>query len=241
MRTKLKELTKFSPKEPLFAGFLQEKGFSPQLLYEYVKNGWLEKVSDGVYKLSNGNLDILQIVKSLQVQLNMSVHIASRSALLIQGISHFGRNTDKLQVAVTGKQRLTKWLKSINEIDFIRMNIFNKPENNFNSNNGIIISNREMAFIEMAELVPKKISYEEFYKTLELTPNLRAAELQQLLENCTSSKAKKIFLATAESLNYHWYNQIDLNKIKIGSGILQLSKNGVYNGRFKIYLEKINE
>ena len=240
MQPNIKELTKFSPQEPLFASFLKKKGFYSQLLYEYVKNGWLENVANGVYKLPNGILDNLKIVKNVQGQLGLPVHVASRSALLLHGIRHFGRNVDIIQAAINGKQRLTKWLKSLDNIDFIRFNFLKNSESGLETKDDIIISCRELAFIEMAELVPKKVSYEEFYKTLELAPNLRDDVLQKLLEDCTSNKAKKVFLASAELLNYPWFKQLNLKKISIGTGILQLAKNGVYNSNYKIYLERIN-
>ena len=108
------------------------------------------------------------------------------------------------------------------------------------SKDGILISCRELALIEMAELVPKKVSYEEFYKTLELVPNLRDDLLQRLLEDCTSIKAKRVFLASAELLNYYWFKQLNLKTINIGTGILQLTKNGLYYSKYKIYLERIS-
>jgi len=240
MQPSIKELIKFSAQEPLFASFLHKKGFYSQLLYEYVKNGWLENVANGVYKLPDDSLDSLKIVKNIQVQLGLPVHIASRSALFLNGISHFSRNIDKLQVAINGKQRLTKWLKSLDNLDFIRFNIFKNFEFGLESKEEMLISCRELAFIEMAELVPKKVSYEEFYKTLELAPNLRDDVLQRLLEDCTSNKAKRVFLASAESLNYSWFKQLNIKKINFGTGILQLTKNGVYNSKYKIYLERIS-
>ena len=210
------------------------------VLYEYVKNGWLENVANGVYKLPNGHLDSLKIVKNMQEQLGLPVHVASRSALLLHGIRHFGRNTDKIQVAIKGKQRLTKWLKSLDNFDFVRFNIIKNIESGLEIKDEMIISCRELAFIEMAEMVPKKVSYEEFYKTLELAPNLRDDILQRLLEDCTSSKAKKVFLASAELFNYRWFKQLNIKKINIGTGILQLTKNGVYNSKYRIYLERIS-
>jgi len=145
-----------------------------------------------------------------------------------------------LQIAINGKQRLTKWLKTLDNLDFIRINIFKNINFGLESKDGILISCRELALIEMAELVPKKVSYEEFYKTLELVPNLRDDLLQRLLEDCTSNKAKRVFLASSELLNYYWFKQLNLKTINIGTGILQLTKNGLYYSKYKIYLERIS-
>jgi len=240
MRRNIKELAKYSINEPLFASFLQKQGVYSQLLYHYVKNNWLEAVSNGVYKRPGGKLDRVLIVRNLQIQLGLPIHICARSALLMHGVNHFGRTTDKLQVAMQGSYRPTKWLRSLKEIDFIRLNIFTNKDIGLEKIDNVTVSGRELAFIELAELVPKKVSYEEFFKTLELVPNLRGNILQQLLENCTSNKAKKIFLATAEQLNYQWYAKLNIARIKFGTGILQLVKAGVYNPKYKIYLEQIN-
>ena len=241
MRQNTKKLAKYSLSEPLFVSFLQEQGIYSQLLYHYVKSNWLEIVANGVYKRPGGKLDMLSIIRNLQTQLELPIHVCARSALLMHGISHFGRTADKLQTAIQGSYRPTKWLRSIEEIDFIRLNIFAEKDIGMEKIDNVTVSGRELAFIELAELVPQKVSYEEFYKTLELAPNLRSNVLQQLLEKCTSSKAKKIFLATAEQLNYQWYTKLNMTQINFGTGILQLTKDGVYNRKYKIYLEKIND
>jgi hypothetical protein len=159
----------------------------------------------------------------------------------MQGTGHFGRNSDRLQIAVTGLYRLTKWQKSLNDFDFIRLNIFMNKGIGLEKQNEVILSSRELAFAEMAELVPKKVSYEEFYKTLELAPNLRSDVLQHVLENCTSIKAKKVFLAAADTLSYQWFKKLNLTKIKISDSVLQLVKNGVYNSKYKIYVGRIDD
>ncbi len=239
MSNNIKEITKYSDQEPLFSEYLNKKGFSPQLLYAYVKRGWLERLAKGVYKREGAELQPELIVRNAYQQLSLPFHFGARTALSMQGISHFGRKQENYQIIISGKYRLNTWFLSLKNFDFIKMNIFKDSKLAIAYDNNIPLSERERAFIEMAELVPKKVSYEEFFNDLQLAPNLRPDILQKLLASCTSSKAKKIFLATAEIINHNWFCKLNTKKITIGKGILYLCKNGVYNKKYHIYLDKI--
>ena len=100
------------------------------------------------------------------------------------------------------------------------------------------ISVPERALLEMAALVPKDAEYSEIIASMELTPNLRARLVQSLLEECSSVKAKRIFLHVAETQNHRWVSKLDLKRVDLGSGPRQIVKNGVYNKKFQIYLPK---
>jgi hypothetical protein len=69
---------------------------------------------------------------------------------------------------------------------------------------------------------------------MKLMPNLRADLIQELLVNCLSIKAKRLFLFIAEICRHKWFYKLDINKIEIGTGARQIAKNGIYIKKYKI-------
>lgn len=68
--------------------------------------------------------------------------------------------------------------------------------------------------------------------------NLRPKSVQELLENCSSIKVKRLFLYLAEKLKHPWLYFVDLFKVDLGSGKRSLVKNGVYVDKYKITVPK---
>ncbi|OGI07737.1 MAG: hypothetical protein A2Y40_10040 [Candidatus Margulisbacteria bacterium GWF2_35_9] len=107
-------------------------------------------------------------------------------------------------------------------------------------NKGVLITSTERALIEMADLVPKQATFEEFVKIMELCAGSRPTLVQELLINCTAVKAKRIFLMVAEYVNHPWFKKLDISKIDLGKGDRQIVKNGTYNKKYKICVPNIN-
>ena len=80
------------------------------------------------------------------------------------------------------------------------------------------VATLEQAAFEMMYLVPKRQSYEEAVQVMESLTSLRPQVLQQLLENCTSVKTKRLFMHAAESTDHAWLKRLDLSKVNFGSG-----------------------
>ena len=235
----LKDLLYESDTIPFFYKYLKEKGYSSQLIYQYVKSGWLDKIGPGVYKKRGKRLDPILIIKAMQEQLNKNLHIGAQSALFLLKKSHYIKFNNTYNIFYSNF-RLNKWLTSLKYFDFIKSNIFKDNIQGFTKiENGPKISSLERAFIEMASLIPSNASFDEMIKTMELTPNLRSQLIQELLENCTSVKAKRLFLYTAETISHKWFNKLNIDKIDIGSGPRQIVKNGIYIKKYNIYIPRI--
>ncbi|HBR14520.1 MAG TPA: hypothetical protein DD723_03120 [Candidatus Omnitrophica bacterium] len=225
---------------PLFYEYLHKQGYSAQLLYKYVQNGWLERVAGGVYRKKGKDLDPLMIVKAVQEQLDRPYYIGAQSALRLQGKAETLAFRNSYLVFVPSHCRLTAWLKGLEFFRFIKANLFEDDSLGFAAyeESGPKISVTERALLEMASLIPKDAEYSEFRASMELTPNLRAKLVQTLLESCTSVKAKRIFLHVAETQNHRWVDKLDLKKVDLGSGPRQIVKNGEYSPKYQIYLPK---
>ncbi|MCK4796487.1 MAG: type IV toxin-antitoxin system AbiEi family antitoxin domain-containing protein [Spirochaetes bacterium] len=235
----IKNLLLESDKTIFFFDYLKTQGYSAQLLYQYVKSGWLEKIVKGVYKIRGKKIEPIQIINALQNQLNKKLYISAQSALLLHKKTHYLK-FNNLYFVFYSDFRLNKWLNSLAYFKFIKCDLFNNDKIGFTTvENGLKISSIERAFIEMAFLIPLHASYEEMLKTMELAPNLRASLLQELLESCNSIKAKRLFLHISETVKHNWFKKLDISKISLGSGTRQLVKDGIYIKKYDIYVPRI--
>ena len=67
---------------------------------------------------------------------------------------------------------------------------------------------------------------------------LRPNQAQELLEDCKSIKAKRLFLYFAERVGHSWFNYIDQTKIDLGSGNRSIVPNGILVPKYSLVLPK---
>ena len=97
-------------------------GYSRQLLSHYVRTGWLRQPTRGVYQRPRGSLGWQQIVISLQTLLKEPLVVGGRTALEIQGYSHYLRQTMK-EVYLYGAEPPPNWLERLPvKVSFIYRN-----------------------------------------------------------------------------------------------------------------------
>jgi hypothetical protein len=96
------------------------------------------------------------------------------------------------------------------------------------------IAGAERASIEMLEDVPDGLTFEHADTIFENLTNLRPKLLTQLLENCTSIRAKRLFLFFADRHDHGWAKHVDRAKIDLGRGKRQLFAGGRLNAQYQI-------
>lgn len=90
---KLKSLySSLSLDRPVTSSDLSSLGVSSDLAVYYVKAGWLERLSNGVYMKPNSHLELHACVNLLQKKIS-GLHIGGKSALDMYGIRHYLRNS----------------------------------------------------------------------------------------------------------------------------------------------------
>jgi hypothetical protein len=62
--------------------------------------------------------------------------------------------------------------------------------------------------------------------------------MQELLEQCTSVKVKRLFLYMANKAQHQWLTFVDQKKIDVGKGDRTIVKRGIYNSDFQISIPK---
>jgi hypothetical protein len=230
----IKKLMSYPEGMPLFYSYLKRQGYSAQLLYKYVKNGWLKKIGPGVYQ-RNSSTNPLMAVKAIQQQLSLPFHISAQSALYLQGLTHYIKFKDKYKVIIRGNLKLGQWISSFEGFEIIKKNLFKSDElTGTVVQDEITISGVEKALIEMCAIIPDHAAFDELIQLMDLAPSLRAPIVQKLLEDCRSIKAKRLFLYTAEKSNHKWFKLIDTRKIELGTGTRQIVKNGTYVKKYDI-------
>jgi hypothetical protein len=232
----LKELMEFPETMPLFFKHLKKLGYSPQLLYKYVKNGWLKKIGPQVYQRNSGkNIDPLLVIKAFQEHLELPVHLGAQTALYLQGTRHYLKFNFKYILFMSSYTRITRWIKSLPEIEILVKKLFiPDSKDSLIIQNGIKVSSPERALIEMCAILPQKATFDELIHLMDLSPSLRSMTLQNLLSNCVSVKAKRLFLYAAEKSNHAWFSRLDVSKIDLGKGTRQIVLGGVYDKKYDI-------
>ncbi len=102
----------------------------------------------------------------------------------------------------------------------------------------IKLSSLARAIMECLYLAPLHQDLVECFELMEGLNNLRPQSVQELLEQCTSIKVKRLFLYLAEKVNHDWVKYLNLEKIDLGRGKRSIIKNGVYIPKYQITVPK---
>ena len=240
--TKINSLLKTWPEGTLaLSAWLRHNGISGQLLNRYKKSGWLESVGTGALKRSGDNIDYHGAIYALQEQRDASIHAGGPTSLSLQGKGHYIDMVGE-RVVLFGKERepLPSWFKKQDwskRMDYhttsflpAKMGLVDWKIKNFS----VKISGPVRAILECLYLIPKHQELLECYQLMQGMNNLRPDRVQELLENCSSIKVKRLFLYFAEKLQHPWYNFLDLSKIDLGSGNRSFTKSGITIKKYKI-------
>ena len=227
----------------LFSESLKKQGYSDQLMKQYRTSGWLTSLSKGVMYRSGDTLSALAALASCQEQTGKQYRVAAHSALELSGYYHLVP-MGKPQLMVASKEpKAPQWSKSDlfdMTFEFFTTSAFGTvQEQDIKQNNySIKASIPELAFMECILLAPSRYSYMDLYYIMEQLTALRPAKVQQLLETTNNLTVKRMFLYMAEKANYPWFQEIDFNRINLGTSKIQLCKGGVYVSKYKITIPR---
>ena len=89
-QTKINKLIQNSPKGlVLLSSELVSKGYSYELQQRYRKGGWLKSIGKGAMLKSGDPFMLFGALSALQSQSSVNIHIGGRSALELQGSTHY--------------------------------------------------------------------------------------------------------------------------------------------------------
>ncbi len=224
--------------------WLKENGVSRPLAEYYRESGWLDTFGVGAFIRRGDQVNEFGALFTLQEYLKLPVHIGGLSALNLQGLSHYLREGTVTQVFNEYKSPVPSWFK---KSEFFKVKIYNT---NFlpvykhlvmKSDVGFYqfkISSPERAILEVLYLCPDEFDLTEAFHLVENLVSLRPKVIQELLENCTSIKVKRLACFMFEKAGHEWFKRLDLSKIDLGSGNRKIVEHGAYDSKYKIIIPR---
>lgn len=225
--------------------WLEEKGYSRQLVYKYVQSHWLEKLARGAYVRPSSLLEWQGVVLGLQELLHLPLHIGGLTALNLQGYAHYLPLGGENKIHLYGSKKLPSWVNSINLYqEFILNNksLFgvDVKELGFKQSATKIrdwtlnVSAPERAIFEVLYHVENEgISFQHANELFEGLTTLRPKLVNSLLQSCKSDKAVRLFLFLADYNQHAWCKKLEQDDL-VGKGKMQIVKGGRFNKRYRI-------
>jgi hypothetical protein len=271
LQTKLNQLQQLLPEGLLVdSAWLQSHGYSRQLIAKYVRNGWLQSPARSAYRRSGAVIDsrALQqwelVVLSLQQLSNLPVTPGGRTALELQGYSHYLSVGGTQEVHLYTARDLPGWVYQLplpEKLIIHRTRLF---EGNASSefevlssgkagklkhrneqihytskpwgtwNWPLIMSMPERAVLELLAEIPQRETFDQADVLMQGLTTLSPKRLNTLLADCRSIKVKRLFMWFAERHNHAWFSRLDKSRINLGAGKREIVPGGKLDKKYLI-------
>ncbi len=231
----------------------KETGLGPHAIDNLVKSEQLKLLWKGLYTRGKVRLTWQSAVYTLQQIIQTDFVIGGLSALELKGFSHYLPNSNSTTVQLYGNDKLPEWTHEIvkNEsfVKHTRASLFadmdkassEKYTTTFPWKDGMVelmLSTPERACLEMLDQVPGSITFEHADQLIQGMTTLSPKALQELLQDCTNIKVKRLFLWFAKRHNYVWFTKLNQEKINLGSGKRVIEKGGELDKNYLITVPK---
>lgn len=230
----------------VLASWLAKQGYSHDLQQKYLRSNWLETVGKGAFKRSGEVIAIFGALYAMQFQAGKAIHIGGRTALALLGYTHYVemQQSETILFAPQGF-KLPVWFSNYNwNTSHVLIRTAMLPSGlalvEYSSKTfPIKISSPARAILECFEMAPARFDLAEAGLIMEGLNALKPQQVQELLEQCRSVKAKRLFLYFAEKANHTWFKYITFDKIGIGKGKRSIVKQGTWIPKYQITVPKI--
>lgn len=244
-RTILNKLLKEIPNNAVITSkWLSKKGINHDLQKRYERNGWIKRIGTGAYIKLDEDFNMDGAIYALQSQLGLSIHLGAMTVLndkhgIMQNLPYWR------QVFLFGArgEKIPAWFDKCfkNKYRLISTNFLPKELGMIPYDNGKFITQiptPERALLEVMYLLPGGAGLEETHQIIEMLTTLRPKKLQELLENCSSSKTNAIFYHISRNDKMPWFEELDFNKIDLGSIYKSVTEQDIKEYRYrKLILE----
>ena len=247
MATKMQQILEIAPQETvLFGSWLSGYGMDAKDQYSYMKSGWLNRISKGVYKLHGTNPSLMATISSYNNQLGKHCIVGAYTALDFRGYSHYlSLGKPKAYLFTDKDNRLPNWLLKADwdmtvkymTTSFLGDGLLGVETMSVERNN-LLVSSPERAILECLNLPNASSSLLDIFYIMESLTTLRPKLVQTLLENCTSQKVKRLFLYMAEKASHSWYKALKLDNVNLGAARLMVTPTGKYINKYNITISK---
>lgn len=246
------------------ASWLEGKGYSTSLRSQYLSAGWLEQPARRVYRRPRGSLSWQQAVTSLQTLMGWQLSVGGRTALELQGFTHYLSHTQR-QVLLYGPTRPPSWLNALpldtkfsyrNDRPLFAQQPREMPQLSLSGpdkamdgwlfmrglttqrwghwNWPLILSTPERAFLELLDELPNRETFHQADMLAQGLVSLSPRRLQHLLGQCRSVKVKRLFFYFTDRHAHPWAKHLDRSAIDLGKGKRSLIKGGKLDPKYLI-------
>lgn len=260
--SKLKQLIQAVPPGFLVdMAWMTRHAISRQSVSAYVKQGWLERLRQGLYRrpfttgasreaATGWKIPLL----SAQWIMGHRFHVGGTSALSLHGHSHYLQLGGDAGIYLYGSD-IPTWLVELQtDARFVRRNdaLFSEQatgveDGEFSLSDGpdaeltlspwrwpIRMSSAERAILEALDELPNNESFHSLDMAFESLVNLRPKLLTMLLAQCQSVKVKRLFFVYADKHAHAWRKHIDMSLIDMGRGDRALATGGRLHPTYRI-------
>jgi hypothetical protein len=225
--------------------WLRRHAISRQSVSAYVKNGWLERVMQGVYRRPFSAAESAEVTHSWKTPLlsaqrimGYRFHVGGTSALSLQGHAHYLPLGGEGAIHLYGAD-IPAWLLRL-KMDgrFVGHGITlfgedgagveDTPYSPSGSDHAeaalgpwgwtIRMSTPERAILEALDELPAHGSFHTIDAIFEGLVNLRPKLLATLLGHCRSVKVKRLFFVYADKHAHAWRRHLDMDAVDLGRG-----------------------
>jgi hypothetical protein len=229
--------------------WFKARGINQRLAYSYYEDGYLEKIGPGVFARKGDEMNPYGITRFLQQEYGLKLHLSGRTALELQGHAHYVALGSKTRIYLTSyeEKAFPTWIKKLEKsFEFIFKKSSLLGQQNFLTNHNesgfeLKISTRELAALELIDRLDLSGSLETAENYLQSLLTLRSDTIQDVLEECNSIKAKRVFLYLAEKLNMPWFKKIKKDRINLGKGKRVIVKGGELDQKYQITVDRVYE
>ncbi len=233
------------------AAWLVARGIDRKSIHNYQKHGWLERVVRGVYRRPFIEPETVPVksgweipILSMQKLMNYDVHVGGKTALDLNGFTHYLGLAQNEQVHLYGKT--PTWLNRLPDgkryvvhslalFGHVPIGIKGVKPVDKNSAHDLhvnqpswllVASEPERAILELLDELPKNESFHIADTYFEALGNLRPSLLQKLLKACRSVKVKRLFFVFADRHNHAWRKYVNPDNFNLGAGPRMLIEGG---------------
>ena len=235
------------------AAWLVSQGIAYESFRDYVKRGWLDRITRGVFRRplpstaatpTSNSVDWKTCILSTQHIMGHDRHVGGTTALGEQGHAHYLRLGESAPVWVYGDS-IPNWLVKLPmdaEIRTRPRSLFTDPKLGLIEGKttgqpwdwGLTMSTSERAILEAMDELPDHESFHTLDMVFESLTTLRPKLLSDLLQACRKIKVRRLFFVFADRHDHPWRKRIDPQAFDLGSGDRALVQGGKIHPRYRI-------
>lgn len=247
MATKIQQIIEKQPRDGvMFGSWLSSNGIDARGQYSYMRSGWLDRISKGVYHIHGATPTLMSAISSYNSQLGKKCTIGAYTALELRGYSHYSSLGKPVAYFFNNKNdRLPAWLLE-KEWDmnikymtttFLGDNMLGVESMTINHHD-LLVSSPERAILECLHLPGSSSSLLDIYYVVEGLTTLRPKLMSTLLRACTSQKVKRLFIYMAEKAQHPWWKALEVKDLTLGKSRLMVTPTGKYINKYNMTIPK---